>query len=137
MPAITNDRACTPKINQLTDRQALSSILDHYHYRRWYRTTTRTDFCCFHLQLNQYLTAFLQHHKYKERTASIGTYRKVTWPRAPPNAHNLQMRQLPCQYTYGQTRIRANTPTNTTPLLALYCHPNDPVAGTSDCIGLG
>ncbi|OCL00660.1 uncharacterized protein K441DRAFT_651673 [Cenococcum geophilum 1.58] len=28
------------------------------------------------------------------------------------------------------TRIRADTPTNTTPLLALYCHPNDPVAST-------
>ena len=31
-----------------------------------------------------------------------------------------------------QTKIRicANTPTNTTLLLALYCHPNNPVAGT-------
>ena len=23
------------------------------------------------------------------------------WPRAPPNAHDLRMRQLPCQYAYG------------------------------------
>ena len=29
-----------------------------------------------------------------------------------------------------KTRICANTPTNTTLLLALYCHPNNPVAGT-------
>ena len=49
-------------------------MLDHYHHRRWYRTTTRTDFCCFHLQLNQRLTAFLQRHKHKERTASGGIY---------------------------------------------------------------
>ena len=47
-----------------------------------------------------------------------------------PNARDLRMRQPPCQYAYGQIRIRANTPTNTTPLLALHCHPNDPVAGT-------
>ena len=32
--------------------------------------------------------------------------------------------------TYEQDNCRANTPTNTTPLLALHCHPNDPVAGT-------
>ena len=30
--------------------------------------------------------------------------------------------QLPCQYAYRQTRIRANAPTNMTSLLALYCH---------------
>ena len=29
-----------------------------------------------------------------------------------------------------KTRIRADTHTNMTPLLALYCHPNDPVART-------
>ena len=34
------------------------------------------------------------------------------------------------QYAYGQTRIRANMPMNTTPLLALHCHPNDPVTNT-------
>ena len=41
-PAIyrANDHAYTPTINQPTDRQALSSILNYYHYRRWYRTTT-------------------------------------------------------------------------------------------------
>ena len=39
-------------------------------------TTTRTDFCCFHLQLNQHLAAFLQHHKHKERIASVGIYRQ-------------------------------------------------------------
>ena len=31
---------------------------------------------------------------------------------------------------WSQTRIRADTPTNMTPLLALYCHPNDPIPGT-------
>ena len=53
-----------------------------------------------------------------------------TGSHAPPNAHNLQMRQLPCQYTYGQTRIHANTPINMTPLLALYCHLNNLIANT-------
>ena len=39
-PAIyqPNDRAYTPTINRPTDRQ--SSILNHYYYRCWYRTTT-------------------------------------------------------------------------------------------------
>ena len=46
------------------------------------------------------------------------------------NTHDLQIKQLLYQYAYRQTRIYTNTPTNTTPLLALYCHPNDPVAGT-------
>ena len=32
--------------------------------------------------------------------------------------------------TYKQDNYHANTPTNTTPLLALYCHPNDPVTST-------
>jgi len=52
------------------------------------------------------------------------------WSRTPLNARNLRIRQLPRQYAYGQTRIRANMPTNTTLLLALYCHPNDPIAST-------
>ena len=33
-----------------------------------------TDFCCFHLQLNQHFAAFLQRHKHIERTASVGMY---------------------------------------------------------------
>jgi len=60
----------------------------------------------------------------------VGTYGQRL---CGPCAHKrpwLRMRQLPCQYAYRQTRIRADTPTNTAPLLALYCHPNDPVAGT-------
>src|SRR5271156_691613 len=110
-------------------------MLDHYHYRRWYRTTTRTDLCCFHLQLNQYLAPFLQHHKHKERTASGGMYRQGYVVTCAPNAHDLQMRQLPCQYAYGQRqefvpirlRIRPRcwhyTATRTTPSLGLANTP--------------
>ena len=129
-----------------------NNILPPERHRRWYRTTTRTDLCCFHLQLNQHLTAFLQRHKHKERTASGGMYgprlhshvrpqTPVTYEQDNCRANTptdrqefapirLRMRQLPYQYAYGQTRIRTNTPTNTTPLLALHCHPNDPVTGT-------
>jgi hypothetical protein len=128
-------------------------MLNHCHYRRWYRTTTQTDFCCFHLQLNQHLTAFLQRHKHKEKKelpvwehterlhSHVRPQTPVTYEQDNCRANTptdrqefvpirLRMRQLPCQYAYGQTRIRANTPTNMTPLLALHCHPNDPVAGT-------
>ena len=31
---------------------------------------------------------------------------------------------------WTKTRIHVNTPTNITPLLVLYCHPNNPIAGT-------
>ena len=41
------------------------------------------------------------------------------------NAYDLRIRQLPYQYAYGQTRIRADTPTNITLLPALYYRPND------------
>ena len=133
-------------------------MLDHYHYRRWYRTTTRTDFCCIHLQLNQHLTAFLQHHKHKERTASGGMYGqgyvviyvpKRPWPMNEitaflqyhkhkektasgriygPKLYSHIHPQTPI--TYKQDNCHTNTPTNTTPLLALHCHLNDPIAST-------
>jgi hypothetical protein len=77
-------------------------MLDHYHYRRWYRTTTRTDFCCFHLQLNQHLAAFLQRHKHKERTASGGMY--------GPRLRSHVRPQTPV--TYEQDNCRASTPTD-------------------------
>ena len=51
------------------------------------------------------LTTFLQRHKYKERTASVGTYGQGYVVTCAPNACDLRMRQLPCQYAYGQTII--------------------------------
>ena len=66
------------------------------------------------------ITTFLQHHKHKERTASGGIY--------GPRLRTHVRPQTPV--SYEQDNCRANTPTNTTPLLALHCHPNDPVAGT-------
>ena len=107
-------------------------MLNYYHYRRWYRTTTWIDFCCFYLQLNQHLTAFLQRYKHKEKKElpvwehieRLRSYMhpKRPWPTNETTAVLIRLRI--------KTRIRADTHTNTTPLLALYCHPNNPVAGT-------
>ena len=68
-------------------------------------------YCCYNRPLLLCLqpTDFCCFHKYKERTASVGMYR---------------------QRLRGYTRIRADTPMNTTLLLALYCHSNNPIAST-------
>ena len=91
-------------------------MLDHYHYRRWYRTTTRTDLCCFHLQLNQYLTAFLQRHKHKERTASGGIYGQRLRSHMRP--------QTPV--TYEQDNCRADLPTEYDPVAGIVLPPERP-----------
>ena len=52
------------------------------------------------LQLNQHLTAFLQHHKHKERTASVGMYGLRLCSHVRP--------QTPV--TYEQDNCRANMP---------------------------
>ena len=87
------------------------NVLPPERHRRWYRTTTWIDFCCFHLQLNQYLTAFLQSHKHKERTASGGIYGqrlcshvrpKRPWPTNETTAMPIHLRidKNLCQYAY-------------------------------------
>ena len=90
-------------------------MLDHYYYRRWYRNTTRTDFCCFHLQLNRHLAALLPScstTSIKKELPVVEYMDQGYVVTCAPNARDLRTRQLPCQYAYGQTRIRANTPTD-------------------------
>ena len=87
---------------------------------------------CFHLQLNQHLTAFLQRHKHKEKKElpvwehierlCSHVRPKRPWPMNETTAVPIRL--------WTKTRIRTNTHTNTTQLLALHCHPNNPVAGT-------
>ena len=84
-----------------------------------------TNSCCFHLQLNQHLTAFLQYRKHKERTANIGIYYVVTYAPTP-----VTYKWDNCRALRTKTRIHTNTPMNMTPLLALHYHLNDPIAGT-------
>ena len=54
----------------------------------------------------------------KKGTPSVGTYRKVIWPRAP---------QTPV--TYEQDNCRANTPTDKDKDSCQYAYEYDPVAG--------
>ena len=41
----STDRTIVPLRLRSTDQLIDEPVLDHYHYRRWYRTTTRTDRC--------------------------------------------------------------------------------------------
>ena len=41
----TTDQPIVPMCLRSTDQLIDEPVLDHYHYRRWYRTTTRTDRC--------------------------------------------------------------------------------------------
>ena len=60
--------------------------------------------------------------EYMDKGYVVTCVPKRPWPMNETTAVPIRLRT--------KTRIRADTHTNTTPLLALYCHPNDPVART-------